>query len=45
MARYQFQLQQNEKFAVQMNTTVFHLKMIDHQEELLKETSDLSIYW
>ncbi|PAV70382.1 hypothetical protein WR25_06421 [Diploscapter pachys] len=44
MARYQFQLQQNEKFAVQMNTTVFHLKMIDHQEELLKETSDLSIY-
>ncbi|PAV70365.1 hypothetical protein WR25_24412 [Diploscapter pachys] len=44
MARYQFQLQQNEKFAVQMNTTVFHLKMIDHQEELLRETSDLSIY-
>jgi NCK-associated protein 1 len=27
-----------------LNTTVFHTKMIDLLDEMLKETSDLSIY-
>lgn len=35
----------NHKFAVTMNTTVFHLKMVDLLEEMLRETSDLSLYW
>jgi len=28
-----------------MNTTVFHLKLVDFQDELLMETSDLSLMW
>lgn len=28
-----------------MNTTVFHLKLVDYQDELLLETSDLSLLW
>uniref|UniRef100_A0A1I7XEF1 TIR domain-containing protein n=1 Tax=Heterorhabditis bacteriophora TaxID=37862 RepID=A0A1I7XEF1_HETBA len=40
-----FSLQKHRKLAVVMNTNVFHLKMIDLQDEMLKETSDLSIYW
>lgn len=28
-----------------MNTTIFHLKMIDVIDEMICETSDLSIYW
>ena len=27
-----------------MNTTIFHLRQVDELEELLRETSDLSIY-
>lgn len=34
----------NHKFAVTMNTTVFHLKMVDLLDEMLRETSDLSLY-
>ncbi|KAK6041550.1 hypothetical protein COOONC_20945 [Cooperia oncophora] len=34
-----------ENLAIVMNTNVFHLKMIDLQDEMLKETSDLSVYW
>ena len=28
-----------------MNTTIFHLKLVDFQDELLLETSDLSLFW
>ncbi|CAJ0604279.1 unnamed protein product [Cylicocyclus nassatus] len=44
MARSPFLLIKNRKLAVIMNTNVFHLKMIDLQDEMLKETSDLSVY-
>ncbi|CAI2350716.1 unnamed protein product [Caenorhabditis sp. 36 PRJEB53466] len=44
VSRSHFQLSKNREFAVMMNTAVFHLKMIDMQEDMLRETSDLSIY-
>lgn len=44
VSRSHFQLAKNRQFAVIMNTSVFHLKMIDLQDEMLRETSDLSIY-
>ncbi|KAK5972294.1 Membrane associated protein Hem [Trichostrongylus colubriformis] len=44
MARSACSLQKNRKLAIVMNTNVFHLKMIDLQDEMLKETSDLSVY-
>lgn len=43
--RSPFSLADNRKFAATMNTTVFHLKMIDLLEDMLRETSDLSVYW
>lgn len=45
MARSSFSLHKNRKLAIVMNTNVFHLKMIDLQDEMLRETSDLSVYW
>ncbi|VDM65049.1 unnamed protein product [Strongylus vulgaris] len=45
MARSPFLLIKNRKLAIIMNTNVFHLKMIDLQDEMLKETSDLSRQW
>ncbi|CAI4228127.1 unnamed protein product [Auanema sp. JU1783] len=44
MARSSFSLLDNPKTAVIMNRNVFHLKMVDLQDEMIKETSDLSIY-
>ncbi|KAJ1352261.1 hypothetical protein KIN20_008556 [Parelaphostrongylus tenuis] len=44
MTRSTFSLSKNRKLAIVMNTNVFHLKMIDLQDEMLKETSDLSVY-
>ncbi|CAJ0942504.1 unnamed protein product, partial [Mesorhabditis belari] len=44
MAKFSFDLSLCRPLADMMNTTVFHLRMIDQQEEMLKETSDLSIY-
>lgn len=43
-ARSHFQLSRHKKLAIYMNTSVFHLKMIDLQDEMLRETSDLSLY-
>ncbi|KAK6747576.1 hypothetical protein RB195_000646 [Necator americanus] len=44
MTRSSFSLTKNRKLAIIMNTNVFHLKMIDLQDEMLRETSDLSVY-
>lgn len=44
VSRSNFQLSKHKKLATFMNTSVFHLKMIDLQDEMLRETSDLSIY-
>lgn len=45
MSRSSFSLNSDRRLAVTMNTTIFHLKMIDLIDEMLRETSDLSIYW
>ncbi|VDN43182.1 unnamed protein product [Gongylonema pulchrum] len=45
IGRSSFSLSSDRRLAVTMNTTVFHLKMIDLLDEMLRETSDLSIYW
>lgn len=39
------QLRENQDIAKVMNLIVFHTKMLDSMEELLVETSDLSIFW
>uniref|UniRef100_A0A9J2PDS2 Membrane-associated protein gex-3 n=1 Tax=Ascaris lumbricoides TaxID=6252 RepID=A0A9J2PDS2_ASCLU len=44
ISRSAFCLSDNRRLAVTMNTTVFHLKMVDLLDEMLRETSDLSIY-
>lgn len=38
-------IMENSKLAFCMNTIVFHTKMIDYLDQLLNETSDLSIFW
>lgn len=45
VCRSAFSLENDRRLAVTMNTTVFHLKMIDLLDEMLRETSDLSVYW
>lgn len=45
MANSSFSLASNRKLTVGINASMFHLKMIDHLEETVRETSDLSIYW
>ncbi|MFH4983098.1 hypothetical protein AB6A40_009807 [Gnathostoma spinigerum] len=44
VGRSPFVLNANRQLAVTMNTTIFHLKMTDLLDDMLKETSDLSIY-
>uniref|UniRef100_A0A914I6G8 Nck-associated protein 1 n=1 Tax=Globodera rostochiensis TaxID=31243 RepID=A0A914I6G8_GLORO len=44
VGRSAFKLHNHSGLAVAMNTAIFHLKQIDDLEEMLRETSDLSIY-
>ena len=38
-------LRDHKDLAKHMNTIVFHTKMVDYLDEMLVETSDLSMYW
>ena len=38
-------LTENHELARTMNTIVFHTIMVDDLDEILNETSDLSIFW
>jgi hypothetical protein len=38
-------LRDNRKLAHAVNAAVFHLRLLDQLDELVQETSDLSIYW
>ena len=38
-------LRENKDLAKHLNTIAFHTRMVDSLEDLLNETSDLSIYW
>ena len=39
------ELKDNRELAVLMNTVIMHTKLVDAQEEILNEASDLSILW
>ena len=39
------ELKDNREQAVLMNTIIMHTKLVDAQEEILNEASDLSILW
>ena len=39
------ELKDNRDLAVLMNTVAFHTLLVDSQEEILNETSELSIFW
>lgn len=39
------ELKDNRELAVLMNTIIMHTKLVDAQEEILNEVSDLSILW
>ena len=45
MSSSPFSLAKNKRLAMHINTTMFHTKMIDYTREMLRETSDMSIYW
>lgn len=46
VSRYPFQLVTDlSPLAVCMNSIVYHTKMVDYLDQLLNETSDLSIFW
>lgn len=38
-------LKKNRELAALINQIVFHTKMVDYLDEMLIETSDLSIFW
>uniref|UniRef100_A0A7E4UN81 Nck-associated protein 1 n=1 Tax=Panagrellus redivivus TaxID=6233 RepID=A0A7E4UN81_PANRE len=40
----QFRLRQHREFTEAMNTTVFHTKMVDSIQDMLRDTGDLSVY-
>jgi NCK-associated protein 1 len=41
----QLVLSENRDLASLLDTVVFHSKMVDYLDEILVETSDLSIFW
>ena len=38
-------LKDNRDLAILMNTISFHTRLVDQQEDIMNETSDLSIFW
>ena len=38
-------IKDHKDLARHMNTIIFHTKMVDYLDEMLIETSDLSLYW
>jgi NCK-associated protein 1 len=44
VARASLVLDKNRRLAIALNTATFHLKMVDFLDEMLRETSDLSLY-
>ncbi len=45
VSKLPYSLMKNTYLAKTMNTIVFHSKLVDFIDELLMETSDLSIFW
>ena len=38
-------LKENRDLAILMNNVTFHTRLVDKQEDIMNETSDLSIFW
>lgn len=45
VSKAQLLLQENKDLASLIDIIVFHTKMVDYLDEMLVETSDLSIFW
>ena len=45
LTRSGLELQKYPALARHMNTVIFHTKMVDSLDQVLAETSDLSLYW
>ena len=45
VSKSSFMIRDHRDLAKHMNTIIFHAKMVDFLDELLVETSNLSIYW
>jgi NCK-associated protein 1 len=45
VSKAQLVLSENRDLASLLDTIVFHTKMVDYLDEILVETSDLSIFW
>lgn len=41
----QLSLFENRQLAAQLDTVVFHTRMVDYLDEMMVDTSDLSIFW
>jgi NCK-associated protein 1 len=45
VSKAQLLLSENRDLASLLDTVAFHTKMVDYLDEILVETSDLSIFW
>jgi NCK-associated protein 1 len=45
VSKAQLVLSEHHELASVLDTIVFHTKMVDYLDEILVETSDLSIFW
>jgi NCK-associated protein 1 len=45
VSKLPFSILKHTSLAKTMNTIVFHSKLVDHIDEILQETSDLSLLW
>jgi NCK-associated protein 1 len=45
VSKAQLVLSEHDKLASILDRIVFHTKMVDYLDEILVETSDLSIFW
>ncbi len=45
VSKLPFSILKHTSLAKTMNTIIFHSKLVDHIDEILQETSDLSLLW
>ena len=43
--KHGLKLKDNREIATLLNQVTFHTKMVDNLDEILTETSDLSLFW
>ena len=45
VAKSQLVLNDHRDLAILLNTVTFHMKMVDALDDMLTDTSDLSLFW